>query len=83
MPILERLSHEPPRHKTPGSFFDPKCRIARKYLKDIEQAKAQGYSWNQIKWAVIAEAKAEGIWKNESTTWCLGDVYRRIKKEDA
>jgi hypothetical protein len=80
MSILDHLKNVPPRHCAPMGALNPKYRVARRYMEDIEKAKAAGYSWGQIRKAVVAEAKAEQIWDGERVCWDLGDVYRRIKK---
>jgi hypothetical protein len=79
---MERLSVEPPRHRVFPRVFNPKYQVTKRYLAEIEAAKSAGYSWDQIKDAVVAEAKAEGIWDGERVCWDVAYVYRQIKKEE-
>jgi hypothetical protein len=80
MSIIERLNQEPPWHGAPLGAFNPKYQVTKRYLTDIERARSEGYSWGQIKRAVVAEAKAEGIWNGDNVSWELGEIYRQIKK---
>jgi hypothetical protein len=80
MSIIDRLNQEPPRHGAPLGAFNPKFQVTKRYLADIEQARSEGYSWGQIRRAVVAEAKAAGIWDGENVCWEIGEIYRRIKK---
>jgi hypothetical protein len=80
MSILDHLKNVPPRHNALTGALNPKYQVTRRYLEDIEKAKAEGYSWGQIKSAVVTEAKAEGFWDGEKVCWDLGEVFRKIKK---
>ena len=80
MSILDRLTKEPPRHTAPPGSFNPKYQVTKHYMTEIEAARQKGYSWNQIKKAVVAEANAEGIWDGSWVGWDLGSVYWRVKK---
>ena len=80
MSILDRLSQTPPRHAATPGAFDPKYQFTRRYMTEIEEARQKGYSWDQIKKALVAEVNAEGIWDGCWSGWDLGSVYWRVKK---
>ena len=83
MSILTHLSTIPPRHKAPPGAFNVKYQVTKRYLADIETARTQGYSWDQIKRAVMEEAKQDGIWSDKLKCWDLGSVYKAVKKNGA
>jgi|GEM_PF-5420997 len=80
MSIMQKLEQVPPRHKAPLGAFNEKYQVTKHYLSDIETARGKGYSWGQIRKAVVLEAKSEGVSDLTGQSWDLGEIFRRIKK---
>ena len=78
--LLERLATETPwRQRTIRS--DALGKLIVRHMKEIDTARAQGYSWTQI------ERHARGMWTESGeweSRWSLGAIeerYRKIKKD--